>query len=84
MFFNHKNRYNVDLEFIFLSLLCVRLECDFSYSKDCVDCRRFQAKWEAVAAHFQHRINVARINLIDGGQLTARRFQIDHAPSIIL
>ncbi|XP_013118679.2 uncharacterized protein LOC106095831 [Stomoxys calcitrans] len=56
----------------------------FFYSADCVFCLRLHATWEAVAAHLKHRLNVARVNRLEAGISTAKRFGITESPEFIL
>ncbi|XP_075167144.1 protein disulfide-isomerase A4 [Haematobia irritans] len=56
----------------------------FFYSADCVFCLRLHATWEAVAAHLKHRLNVARVNRLEAGISTAKRFGIVESPEFIL
>ncbi|XP_005181499.1 uncharacterized protein LOC101896455 [Musca domestica] len=56
----------------------------FFYSADCVFCLRLHATWEAVGAHLKHRLNVARINRLEAGISTAKRFGIVESPEFIL
>lgn len=56
----------------------------YSYSTECVDCQRLQARWEAVGAKLKTRMNVARINKGTTGAATARRFDIYNVPSFVL
>ena len=55
-----------------------------SYSPDCVDCQRLQARWETVGAQVKSRMNLARVNKAVGGAATADRFGITEVPSFIL
>lgn len=52
----------------------------FFYSSDCVSCRKLFAIWEGVGATLKRRLNVARVNRLQGGVLTAKRFNIDESP----
>jgi len=54
------------------------------YTNDCVDCQRFQARWEAVGAQVKSRMNVARVNRGTTGAATARRFGVFHVPAFVL
>nr|XP_022910458.1 thioredoxin domain-containing protein-like [Onthophagus taurus] len=56
----------------------------FSYSNDCVDCQRLQARLEAVGAKVKNRANIARINRLTTGASTARRFEVYNVPAFIL
>ncbi|XP_073813690.1 uncharacterized protein [Musca autumnalis] len=56
----------------------------FFYSADCVFCLRLHATWEAVGAHLKHRLNVARINRLEAGISTAKRFGVTESPEFIL
>lgn len=56
----------------------------FSYSTDCVDCQRLQARWEAVGGQLKQKINVARVNKQGLGGATSRRFTVWEVPSFIL
>lgn len=61
--------------------------CDefiFSYTNDCIDCQRLQARLEAVAARLKNRVNLARVNRGTTGAATARRFNVYHVPAFIL
>lgn len=55
-----------------------------SYSAECVDCQRLQARWEAVGAKLKTRMNVARVNRGTTGAATARRFEVYEVPSFLL
>lgn len=55
-----------------------------SYSSDCVSCRRIFAIWEGVGAVLKRKMNVARVNRLQGGILTAKRFNIDESPVFLL
>lgn len=56
----------------------------FSYTNDCIDCQRLQARWEAVGAKLKTRMNTARVNRGTTGINTARRFDVFHVPAFIL
>ena len=58
--------------------------CIYSYSTDCVECQRLQARWEAVGAKLRTRLNVARVNRQTVGAVTARRFGVWEVPKFIL
>lgn len=58
--------------------------CVYSYSTDCVECQRLQARWEAVGAKLRTRLNVARVNKQTSGAVTARRFGVWEVPAFIL
>lgn len=59
-------------------------KCFFSYTNDCIDCQRLQARLEAVAARLKNRVNLARVNRGTTGAATARRFNVFHVPAFIL
>lgn len=52
----------------------------YSYSSECVSCRRIFAIWEGVGAVLKRKMNVARVNSLQGGILTAKRFNIEETP----
>jgi len=54
------------------------------YDNSCIDCQRLQAQWETVAAKLKIRLNVARVNRVSKGILTAKRFRVDTSPVFIL
>lgn len=56
----------------------------FSYNRECIECQRFAAVWEAVGAALRNRVNVARIDKDIRGIKTAKRFNILKAPEFIL
>ncbi|KAJ8880142.1 hypothetical protein PR048_016605 [Dryococelus australis] len=53
-------------------------------TSDCVDCRRLQARWEAVGGKVKTRMNVARVNKQTTGAATSRRFDIRSVPAFLL
>jgi len=55
----------------------------FFYSADCVLCQRLYAVWEAVGAKLKRRLNVARVNRLEAGISTAKRFGIKESPEFI-
>ncbi|XP_055908145.1 thioredoxin domain-containing protein [Eupeodes corollae] len=55
----------------------------FFYSNDCVVCQRLYAVWEAVGAALKRRMNVARINRLEYGISTARRFNVRESPEFL-
>lgn len=55
----------------------------FFYSNDCVICQRLYAVWEAVGATLKRRMNVARINRLENGMSTAKRFNVRESPEFI-
>ncbi|CAG9797940.1 unnamed protein product [Chironomus riparius] len=54
------------------------------YDNSCIDCQRLQAQWETVGAKLKIRLNVARVNRITKGILTAKRFRVDTSPVFVL
>ncbi|KAK2721831.1 uncharacterized protein LOC136035352 [Artemia franciscana] len=49
------------------------------------DCQKLEARWEAVAARLHGQMNVARIDIVEGGGIsTASRFKVSNIPEIIL
>ncbi|XP_070509255.1 thioredoxin domain-containing protein [Chironomus tepperi] len=54
------------------------------YDNSCIDCQRLQAQWETVAAKLKIRMNVARVNRVTKGILTAKRFRVETSPVFIL
>ena len=58
--------------------------CFYSYTDNCVDCQRLQARWEAVGAKLKTRMNVARVNKGTTGAVTGRRFGVQEVPTFIL
>ncbi|XP_037948334.1 thioredoxin domain-containing protein [Teleopsis dalmanni] len=55
----------------------------FFYSADCIFCQRLYAVWETVGAVLRHRLNVARVNRLEAGISTAKRFGITTSPEFI-
>ncbi|XP_030380056.1 uncharacterized protein LOC115628203 [Scaptodrosophila lebanonensis] len=53
----------------------------FFYSDKCISCQRLYAIWESVAAHLKRRLNVARINRMEAGISTAKRFKVVESSS---
>ena len=56
----------------------------YSYSADCILCQRLYAVWEAVGAKLRRTLNVARVNRLEAGITTAKRFGISESPEFIL
>lgn len=56
----------------------------FSYNRECIDCQRLLAIWEAVGAKLRNRVNVARVDKDVRGVKTAQRFNVKKAPEFIL
>lgn len=56
----------------------------YSYNRECIDCQRLSAVWEAVGAAIKNRLNVARIDKDTSGLTTAKRFNVQKAPEFIL
>lgn len=56
----------------------------FSYNRECIECQRLSAVWEAVGAALRNRVNVARVEKDLLGVKTAKRFNVKKAPEIIL
>lgn len=56
----------------------------YSYTNDCIDCQKMQARLEAVGARLKSRMNVARVNRGTTGAATARRFETFYVPAFIL
>lgn len=57
---------------------------NFSYTRNCIDCQRLTAVWEAVGAGLRNRVNIARVDKEIRGAKTAKRFDIQKAPEFIL
>lgn len=55
----------------------------FFYSSDCVICQRLYAVWEAVGADLKRRMNVARVNRLESGISTAKRFLVQQSPEFL-
>ena len=55
-----------------------------SYNRECIDCQRLSAVWEAVGAATKNRVNVARVDKDSTGLSTGKRFNIQTAPEFIL
>lgn len=55
-----------------------------SYNRECIDCQRISAVWEAVGAALRNRVNVARMDKDVRGSKTAKRFNVRKAPEFIL
>ncbi|KAK6644366.1 hypothetical protein RUM43_000633 [Polyplax serrata] len=55
----------------------------FVLFKTCVTSHRLTARWEAVGAALKTRMNVARVNRLEGGTVTARRFGVYTTPTFI-
>lgn len=60
------------------------LEKKSSYNRECIDCQRLSAIWEAVGAKLRNRVNVARVDKDVSGVKTAQRFHVKKAPEFIL
>lgn len=58
--------------------------CFYSYSVDSVLCLRLHGVWESVGARLKHRLNVARMDRLGRGTLTAKRFNITKSPQFLL
>lgn len=55
-----------------------------SFNRECIECQRLSAVWEAVGATTRNRLNVARIEKDIQGAQTAKRFKVQKAPEFIL
>ncbi|XP_031625070.1 thioredoxin domain-containing protein [Contarinia nasturtii] len=53
------------------------------YNRECIDCQRLGAVWEAVGAALRNRVNVARVDKDFRGIKTAKRFGVQKAPEFI-
>ncbi|XP_055296942.1 thioredoxin domain-containing protein [Sitodiplosis mosellana] len=53
------------------------------YNRECIDCQRLSAVWEAVGAGLRNRVNVARVEKDLRGVKTAKRFNVQKAPEFI-
>lgn len=53
------------------------------YNRECIDCQRLGAVWEAVGAALRNRVNVARVDKDLRGVKTAKRFNVQKAPEFI-
>lgn len=56
----------------------------FSYNRNCIDCQRLTAVWEAVGATLRNQANVAKVDKDIRGSKTAKRFDVRKAPEFIL
>ncbi|XP_034130960.1 uncharacterized protein LOC117585547 isoform X2 [Drosophila guanche] len=55
----------------------------FFYSTDCVFCQRLYAIWESVGGKLRRKFNIARMNRLETGILTATRLGILESPEFI-
>lgn len=55
-----------------------------SYNRECIECQRLSAVWEAVGAATKNRLNVARVDKDILGVRTAKRFKVQKAPEFVL
>lgn len=67
-----------------LSLSPPSIRCRDSFNRECIECQRLSAVWEAVGAATRNRLNVARVDKDFQGVQTAKRFKVQKAPEFIL